>query len=100
VPVGLDPNDPRAQSAAFAELIEDFWKSDIGQYLAGRARKESEEATRELVENAHEMTVPQRVAAQAKIWRATKFGEWLEEAYVRGCADLEILKEEHDGAGT
>lgn len=93
---GLDPNDPRAQSAAFAELIEDFWKSDIGQYLANRAQTESDEATRELVEKAHIMASDQILAAQARIWRASKFGEWLEEAYSRGCADLEILKEEHD----
>jgi len=100
VPVGLDPNDPRAQSAAFAEMIEDFWKSDIGQYLKNRAREESDAATRVLVEHCHTMSLEERQNAQAAIWRASKFGEWLEEAYARGCADLEILKEEHDASGT
>lgn len=96
MPLGLDPNDPRVQSAAFAELIEDFWKSDIGVYLKAQAQRESDEATKALVEGAHRMT-PQEIAyAQAEIWRASKFCEWLEQAYARGCADLKILEEETD----
>lgn len=99
MPLGLDPDDPRVASAAFAELVEDFWKSDIGQYLKGRAQQESDEATKELVEKAHQLTQNQLLALQSQIWRASKFCEWLEEAYARGCADLEILKEETDAAG-
>lgn len=97
MPIGLDPNDPRVQSAAFADLIEDFWKSDIGQYLKRCAQTESDEATRHLVEDAHRMTAKEITIAQAKIWRASKFCEWLEQAYARGCADLQILEEETDG---
>lgn len=79
-----------------AELIEDFWKSDIGQYLKALAQRESDEATRQLIEHAHELSKDEIRDAQAVIWRASKFCEWLEEAYARGCADLEILKEEVD----
>lgn len=99
MPLGLDPNDPRVQSAAFADLIDDFWRSDIGQYLKKQAQKESDSGTRELVENAHRMTQKEIANAQARIWRASKFCEWLETAYAKGCADLEILKEESDAAG-
>lgn len=95
--LGLDPNDPRVQSAAFAELIEDFWKSDIGAYLKREAQRESDEATRELVELAHTLSLKDIQNAQARIWRASKFCEWLEQAYQRGCADLHILEEEVDG---
>jgi hypothetical protein len=97
VPLGLDPNDPRVRSAGFAELIEDFWKSDIGQYMRARAQEASDAATKELVENAHKMTQAERLSAQSEIWRASKFCEWLEEAYEKGCADLKILEEETDG---
>ena len=98
MPLGLDPNDPRVRSAGFAEMIRDFWRSDIGAYMARRAREASEEATRDLVEGAHQMTHEQIRTAQARIWQATKFGEWLEEAYAQGCADLQILEEEIDGS--
>lgn len=96
MPVGLDPNDPRVRSAGFAKLIEDFWKSDIGQYLKARAKEESDEATKELIEHAHAMTNKQIITAQARIWQASKFCQWLEEAYQSGCADLHILEEETD----
>lgn len=98
MPLGLDPNDPRVRSAAMAELIEDFWKSDIGQYLKRCAQEESDEATRDLVEKAHKMSREDLLNAQTRIWRASKFCEWLEEAYARGCADLNILEEETDAA--
>jgi hypothetical protein len=96
MPLGLDPNDPRVRSVVLKELIEDFWKSDIGQYMKARAQRESDAATVKLVENAHKLTVAERVALQGEIWRASKFCEWLEEAYDQGCADLQILEEEHD----
>jgi hypothetical protein len=96
VPLGLDPNDPRVRSAGFAELIEDFWKSDIGQYLMKRAKEESDEATILLVEHAHTMKPQEIRNAQTAIWRASKFAEWLGEAYAAGCADLKILEEETD----
>lgn len=99
MPIGLDPNDPRVRSAGMAELIEDFWKSDIGQYLKKQAQECSDEATKELVERAHELSKEQLLAAQAKIWQASKFCQWLEDAYQRGCADLQILQEEVDGTG-
>lgn len=99
MPLGLDPNDPRVRSAGFAELIRDFWQSDIGQYLARRAREESDEATKALVERADTMDRAEIMRHQTLIWRASKFGEWLEEAYAQGCADLEILREEIDGTG-
>ena len=98
MPLGLDPNDPRVRSAALAELIEDFWKSDIGQYLKRCAQEESDEATKNLVEQAHTMKHEDLLTAQAHIWRASKFCEWLEDAYARGCADLQILEEETDAS--
>lgn len=99
MPLGLDPNDPRVRSAAMADLIEDFWKSDIGQYLKRTAQEESDAATKKLVEGAHSLTHKQIVVLQGEIWRASMFCNWLEEAYAKGCADLEILKEETDAAG-
>lgn len=97
-PIGLDPNDPRVQSAAFAELIDDFWKSDIGLYLKAEAQRESDEATKYLIENAHTLSLKDIQNAQARIWQASKFCEWLQQAYARGCADLQVLEEEVDGS--
>lgn len=98
--LGLDPNDAKVRSAAFAELIDDFWRSDIGQYLKRQAQRECDEATKRLVEDAHRLTHKELVALQGEIWRASMFCGWLEEAYVKGCADLEILKEEVDGGSS
>ena len=94
--LGLDPDDPKVEAAVFAELIEDFWRSDIGKYLMARAKEESEEAMKHLIEGAHGMTQKQIVAAQAQVWRASKFCEWLEEAYKQGVAALRLLEEESD----
>jgi hypothetical protein len=98
--IGLDPNDSRVHSAARAELIADFWRSEIGQYLKAKADKEIEDNTRILVEQASEMDKETLMATQAKIWRASMFCEWLQEAYEQGCADLHILEEETDAERT
>ena len=72
MPLGLNPNDPRVKSAVLAELVEEFWKSDIRQYLRNRAKEESEIATTNLVENAHTLTKDELRDLQMEIWRASK----------------------------
>jgi hypothetical protein len=96
--LGLDPDDPRVQSATFAQVVADFWRSDIGVYLKNCAQQECDQATKQLVENVDQMTREEILAAQARVWRASMFCEWLERAYYQGMCDLNILEEETDAA--
>ena len=93
----LNLNDPAVDDAVLGHLAEEFMSTQLYKFMIAKATVEAEDAVAELVRNAHIWSQEQIHHAQAIIWRAEKFEEWLIEAYTAGQQALELLKEEANG---
>jgi hypothetical protein len=88
-------NDELLDRAQFGRQVELFWGSRVGGYLRNRAQQVYTEAIQEL--KAVDPTDAKAVArAQANVWRAESFEQWLTEAMVDGFKALEILEGDDD----
>lgn len=93
----LDPNDERVEIARFGREVEMFLEGTIGQFMLQRAVKVSEDATTELVKNAHTLDRDQIRNLQTLIAFGDSFKGWLTEAVESGHAAIELLKEDDHG---
>lgn len=93
----LDPNDERVEIARFGRQVEMFLESEIGQFMMQRAITTSEDATTELVKNAHTLDRDAIRNLQTLIAFGDSFKAWLTEAVESGHAAIELLKEDDHG---
>jgi hypothetical protein len=90
----LDENDPKVRTAVFGRQVEDFLKSDIGDFLLQLARHQEQEATEALVMvDLSKADVRELITMQARIWQARSFQGWLGDAVRKGLQALEMLEE-------
>jgi len=93
----LDPNDERVELARFGKQVEHFLDSDIGQFMLQRAQTVSDDATTQLVKNAHTLERDDIRNLQMLIGFGDSFKGWLVEAIQQGHAAIELLKEDDHG---
>jgi hypothetical protein len=92
----LDPADPRVEWATFGQMVEDFIKSPIGEFLVKKAQDQSNDAVEKLKVASPEDPISIR-AIQTEIQVAESIVQWLCEAIHEGQMALETLKEDNDG---
>jgi hypothetical protein len=81
--------------AVLGEQIDQFMKSDIGQFLMQHAAAEEEAGIEEL--KKADCQKPQDIwAAQCKVWRAESFRIWLQEAVGAGLKARLILEDREE----
>lgn len=77
--------------AAFGQQAQQFWSSQLGEYLQGRARECYTAAIREL--KICDPTDAKRVSRlQGEVWRAESFEDWLSEAILDGLKSLDLIE--------
>jgi hypothetical protein len=81
--------------AVLGEQIDQFLKSDVGQYLLQHAAEQEEQGLEELrrVKCTDATAVWE---AQNKVWVAEKFRTWLDEAIRAGLKAQMILEDRED----
>jgi len=90
----LDPDDPKVRTAVFGKQVEEFLKSDIGDFLLQLARHQEQEATTAMVNaDLGKMTMQQLMVMQNRVWQAQSFQAWLGDAVRKGLQALEMLEE-------
>lgn len=81
--------------AIFGEQVDQFLKSDIGQYLLQHAAAEEARGLSELKRVL--CTDPEAVwKAQNKVWRGESFRIWLTEAVSAGLKAQEVLEDREE----
>ena len=89
----IDPDDPKVGWAVFGKQVEDFLRSDIGDYLLQCAKRKELLAVEQL-----KRVSPWRrrriQELQNEIRVAGDFQAWLGDAIAEGAEALEQLKEE------
>lgn len=93
--VNLDPNDPQVRTAVFGEQVQDFLKSEIGDYLIKRAEQELHQAIEQLkkADPANAAAISQ---IQNKIELLEGFEAWLGSAVQAGLNAIRALDNEED----
>lgn len=71
---------------------EDFVRSELGQYVLGRAKREKEEA-QTLLNKTHAWRRKRIQQLQNEIWRAESFEAWLFELIMDGRNAEKVLDE-------
>jgi hypothetical protein len=90
----LDENDPKVRTAVFGRQVEDFLKSDIGDFLLQLAKHQEIEATEALVNaDLSKTNMQELISMQARVWQARSFQGWLGDAVRKGMQALEMLEE-------
>ena len=92
----LDPNDPKVQWATFGRQVEDFLRSDIGDYLLQCAKRKESEALEQL-KRVYPWRRRRIQQLQNEIAMAEDIQGWLGDAIASGHAALEQLKEDANG---
>ena len=89
----LDEADPDVRLAVFGKQVEDFFETDIGNYILKRAQAEIDNATRDLrdVDPTDTRSV---MKAQLNLKVAESVIKWLGDAIVAGQSSLRLLQEE------
>lgn len=89
----LNPDDELVQWARFGKQVELFLKSDIGSYLAKRARDEKSTAVEELIKaDPMDSRTVSKWQLQARV--ADSILEWLGNAIDAGHSAMEQIKAE------
>lgn len=87
----MDEKQKLLEDAALGEELESFWSSAIGKHLRQRAEAVYIAALEELKEC--DPTDHKKISRlQGEVWRAEKFGEWINEGIATGLAAFGILK--------
>ena len=86
-PIGLGDNAELVETAVFGRIVEDWLRSDIGNYLLQRAKEEENAAIEQLIKGQDE------AGARATIWTSRKFQEWLADGITAGRQALGILED-------
>lgn len=81
------------ERAIFGKQVEEFWDSEIGQYLLARALQEYNTALEEL-KVCH--NIADMFTLQGKVWRAESFQNWLSAAITDGLKAKNILEHGDD----
>ena len=78
--------------AVLGEQLDQFWKSEIGNYLLAKVERECIIALDQL--SSVDPTSPDKVREyQNSYWRAMSFKSWMEDGIVAGMKAKEILEE-------
>lgn len=93
----LDPNDPNVRIAVFGQVVQDFLKSDVGDFLLRKAQEEANDAM-DLLKKAPPEDALSIRELQNRIWRAESIMNWLGEAIETGLQAKEQLEEENHGS--
>ena len=81
--------------AVLGEQVDQFFKSDIGQYLLDHAAAQEAQGLEELKQA--DCNDPQSIwKAQNKVWQAEKFRTWLTDAIQAGLKARMILEDRED----
>ena len=97
-PTGLDPNDPQVRTAVFGQQVQDFLRSEIGDYLIKHAQQHLDEAIGRL--KAVDPTQPTQIMAlQVEIRYLENFVAWLGNAVQDGLNAVAALEAGEDGGG-
>ena len=88
----IDMTDPVNQAAVLGAIVEDFMKSDVGQYLLAKADDLERTNTEQVVTNLMSMNQVQMNMAWTTIQCARFFRKWLEDA-VQQYHQIVALKE-------
>lgn len=89
----LNPQDnPELyHTASFGKYVDDFWTSDLGQYLLQRTLEEYNSALEEF-RTCDPNDTKQVSRIQSKMLRAESFRNWLSEAIEEGAKALRIIE--------
>ena len=93
--MSLDEEESKRQlieTAVLGRQVEDWLKTDIGQYLLARAEERGRIATEKL-KVAHVWRKNHIRALQAEIWKCESFREWLNDAMTEGKLALDELED-------
>jgi hypothetical protein len=88
-------NDELFARAAFGQQVDQFWLSQIGNYLQTRAREEYTAAL-ESLKSCDPTDARLVMKLQGDIWRTEAFEKWLSEAILDGIKALDLV-ENSDG---
>ena len=91
----LDPNDPNVRTAVFGQQVQDFLKSDVGDYLLKHAERELA-ATIEKLKRIDPMLHAEVGRLQVKIQILERFEGWLGDAIQAGLQAIAIIDGEED----
>lgn len=91
----IDPADPKVQMAVLGQQVEDFLRSDIGDYLLEQAKREEREAL-ELLKRVHPWRRRRIQQLQNQIAVVERVQVWLADAIHSGHAALELIKQDHE----
>jgi hypothetical protein len=93
MPPANEPIDPTLEIAIFGRQVEDFLKSDVGDYLINRAKDEAEEAM-DLLKNTHPWRKRRIQQLQNQIKVAESIKGWLGGAVAAGIQATRVLEGE------
>lgn len=87
----LNPNDPQVRSAVFGKEVENFLRSELGDYLLTRAKDKKEQAV-EKMKSVNPFDPEEVVRVTNEIRIADMFMDWLAEAIQMGREAQENLE--------
>jgi hypothetical protein len=95
----MDPNDQHVQAnleiAVFGKQVDQFWNSQIGQYLLERTLEEYNTALEDF-KRVNPTDSAAIVKIQGRMWRSESFRDWLSEAITAGLRANDILEGNDD----
>jgi len=87
----LNPNDPLVRTAVFGQQVENFLRTDIGNYLLESAKSKKDQAVEEF-KKVDPLNSAEVLKAQNEIRIADLFMDWLAEAIQNGRQASENLE--------
>lgn len=91
----LDPNDPLVRAAVFGEKVQEFLRSDIGDFLLKRAETELTAAINSL-KSVDPMQMTTVIILQERIRQLERFETWLGDAVQEGLTAISVIEGEED----
>lgn len=91
----LDPNDPLVRAAVFGEKVQEFLRSDIGDFLLKRAEAELTAAINSL-KSVDPMQMTTVIILQERIRQLERFETWLGDAVQEGLTAISVIEGEED----